>query len=118
MEYSQEEQSVVMAQFSLDAALAELNYLQSTAKLTGTEDENVISMMEMMNAIVVNQAESIVRQAQMQLEDAQNHSMNAQEQKRILDLIQILSQGSHCKLQKRFYKSNLELNYEKSINTF
>jgi len=90
-----------MAQIALDTALAELNNLQANSKLTKAEveDDNVIVMLDMMNTIEVNQAESNVRRAQLQLENAQNHLMNAQEQKQILNLIQNLTQGDHCKLQ-------------------
>jgi hypothetical protein len=51
-------------------------------------------MMEMLNTIEINHAESNVRRAQLRLDDAENHLMIAREQKRIVDLIQNLSQGN------------------------
>jgi len=98
MEIFQEEQAVLAAQIALDAALEELKNLQANAKKNESEDANVILMMEMMKTVEVNQAESNVSRAELELENAQNHLMNAQEQKQLLDLIQNLTYGNLCKL--------------------
>ena len=100
-----------MAQTALDASLAELSTLQATSKSTGTKDEDAALMIEMMNAIEMNQAESNVRRAKLQLENAQNHLMSALEHKRILDLIQNLSLANHGKSPKpyNFFESWIEL---------
>ena len=95
MDTSEEEEAVLTAQKELETALAALEAMPTTAYLTGSMDANVTLIMQKIHKIQVQEAQSDVTYAKLQLENAQKYLESAKVFQTLLEQLQTVRKGKN-----------------------
>ena len=95
MDTSEEEEAVLTAQKGLERALAALEAMPATANLTGCVDANVVLIMQRLHKVQVQEAQSDVVYAKLQLQNAQKYLESAKVFNTLIEQVQKLRKGKN-----------------------
>ena len=120
MDTSEEEEAVLTAQKELETALAALEAMPTTAYLTGSMDANVTMIMQKIHKIQVQEAQSDVTYAKLQLENAQKYLKSAKVFQTLLEQLQTVRKGKNLagKLMQIYHVANQRESVTKLIKPY